>query len=304
MTIVRFMIGFLYWVIGKPFLNRNLTTFVFHEVHNEPRQHARDTRTFSDLETFEKQIRMIKSSFSPIDLKKSNDRQFQAGCIVSFDDGYVGVLQKALPILEKYQIPAVCFINMATVEGGINSSALAMYVAKQKHEEVDWRNSRPRFFDETLGRMNPDELQKIKDYQGPYLDVNELNVLARNSLITIGNHLYNHWLMSELSLEETDREITLNKQRLEKFESYRNYFATPHGVVSERTLDQLLKYDFRTVFSGKTILQESAQNVYPRIDLNVRISNKYQFFGAVAITKIRLQYNSVLSKRKHLKGSR
>lgn len=294
----RSIIGFLYLLLGKPYLNRNLTTFVFHEIHDAPHLHSRDTRTFSDLRVFENQIKWIKSSFTIIDLQKNTDPKLKEGCIVSFDDGYAGILHNALPILEKYQIPAICFINMATMQGGINSSALAMYTAKRKHEKVDWNNSNPQFLKEALGSLKYEELQEVKEYQGPFMNVSELRLLSQNPLITVGNHLYNHWLMDDLSLVELDIEIAKNEKELQKYKSYRNYFATPHGVASERTLNQLLENKYKTVFSGKKILQEGQLNVYPRIDLNIRIANKYQFFGAIAISKIWVKYYSIFSKKK------
>lgn len=294
----RSTIGFLYLLLGKPYLNRNLTTFVFHEIHDEPHLHSRDTRTFSDLGAFENQIKWIKNSFIIIDLQKNTDPQLKEGCIVSFDDGYAGVLHNALPMLEKYQVPAICFINMATIEGGINSSALAMYTAKRKHEKVDWNNSNPQFFKETLGSLKYEELQEVREYQGPFMNLSELRLLSQNPLVTIGNHLHNHWLPDVLSLEELDIEIAKNEKELQKYESYRNYFATPHGVASERTLNQLLENNYKTVFSGKKNLQEKPLNVYPRIDLSVRIASKHQFFGAIAISKIWVKYYSIFSKRK------
>ena len=53
---IRFVIGSLFILLGKPLLNRQVTTFVFHEVSDTPRAHARETRAYSDVKTFGKQI--------------------------------------------------------------------------------------------------------------------------------------------------------------------------------------------------------------------------------------------------------
>ena len=112
-----------------------------------------------------------------------------------FDDGYAGLKTNALPVLRKYGVPIVSFINVATVIGGANSSALAMFIAKAKGKSVNWRDSNPKSFQASLNHLGNEELNELYEYQGPYLSEEELHALSHDPLITIGDHLYNHWFI-------------------------------------------------------------------------------------------------------------
>ena len=292
----RTFIGFLYLIFGKPFINNGLTTFVFHEISDNPRAHASETKTYSDKKTFEAQINWIIQSFTVESLEANAGVAKKGRCVLSFDDGYLGVINNALPILEKYRVPAICFINMATIEGGLNPSALAMYLAKRAGRLVDWRDSNPRFFSESLSHMSTQELREVHDYQGPYMTEKELHILSENSLITIGDHLYNHWLLNELSQEELKMELDKNKERLEKYKSYKNYFAAPHGVATGDSIACLIQRQYKFFFAGKAVLNKGNLSILPRIDLNNEIASKQQFYGAIAISKMRGVRNAFLTR--------
>ncbi len=290
----RFIVGSIFMLLGKPFLKRRLTTFVFHEISDTPRAHARETRTFSSRKTFQSQILWIKESFSVRDLKDVGCADEIGGCIVSFDDGYAGVMLNALPMLERANMPFVCFINMATINGEVNSSALAMFVANLESRPVDWRESNPTYYAMALRNMSAANRQAVDVYQGPYLTRDQLVTLSNNSLATIGDHLYNHWLIQELSELEFQSELAKSAQELPNLKSYGAYFASPHGTAPPAALELLQKHAYQSVFSGGDIQFIDGMGVYPRIDLNNEISNRQKFFGTICISMIR---NSVRRRR-------
>src|SRR5581483_1023805 len=47
--------------------------------------------------------------------------------LVTFDDAWAGVFRTAVPILESLGVPAVCFLNMATVAGAPDLAAVRRY---------------------------------------------------------------------------------------------------------------------------------------------------------------------------------
>lgn len=286
-NLIRYIVGSVFIILGKPLLERHLITFVFHEVSNEPRAHAKETRTFSSVKTFQRQIIWIQESFKVRNLKDDGNPDGVGECIISFDDGYAGVKLNALPLLEKAGMPFICFINMATIKGEVNSSALAMYVAGIERRPVDWRNSNPFFYARALEDLSGVGRRKVEEYQGPYLTSEELDSLSSSSLVTIGDHLYNHWLLDELSEFELANELARGQKELLKFDSYRSYFAAPHGSASQGALRVLQKYSFRRVFSGSEVQFLDGMEVFPRIDLNDEIANRQQFFGAIVISMLR-----------------
>lgn len=269
-------------------MNRELTTFVFHEVSDSPRPHARETRTYSDVKTFEKQIEWIRKFFDVRDIRTGDGLGVRTGCLITFDDGYSGLIDNALQILEAKGVPAICFINMATIHGEINSSALAMHMASREKRPVRWEDSNPRFYSHSLATLTAEDLALIREYQGPYLDIKQLKRLSDSPLLTIGDHFYNHWLIEALTLEEISSELAKSEVELQLFEAYRQIFATPHGVSSPGAIGLLKENGFQLVFSGNNIVRAGSCSVYPRIDLNNEVANIQQFFGVVAISKMRI----------------
>ena len=286
-NILRYIIGSLFIILGKPRLDRHVTSFVFHEVSNTPRAHARQTHTYSDVNTFEKQIGWIQGTFEVRNLQSNFREQGGRECIVTFDDGYLGLIEHALPILEGKGIPAVCFINMATINGELNSSALAMYVANREKLPIDWADSNPRFYSQVLENLTSTDLQMIREYQGPFLNGQQLERISNSPLITIGDHLYNHWLLEALTEDEIRSELAKSAKELGALKAYKQIFAAPHGVASLTVLNILLEGGFRSVFSGRGSYSLGAMTIYPRIDLNNDIANVQQFFGAIVISKLR-----------------
>lgn len=284
---IRFVVGSVYIFLGKPLLRRHLITFVYHEVSDRPRSHAKETRTFTSVKTFQKQITWIRESFRIRDLKDDWSPDGYSECVISFDDGYAGVKLNALPLLENAQIPFICFVNMATINGEVNSSALAMYLAGIEKRRVDWRDSNPPFYSKALSDLSTVGLREVEEYQGPYMTSEELKELSTSTLVTIGDHLHNHWFMDELSELELASELEKSQRELPKLDSYGAYFASPHGMASQDALELLRKHSFRIVFSGSEPRFLEGMKIYPRVDLNNEISHKQQFFGALVISLLR-----------------
>src|SRR5262245_19564943 len=89
---------------------------------------ADDSTRFSDLHvtdaTFERHCRFISDTCDPISLAEFREAR-QGGralpprsVIVTFYDGYRGVLDHALPIIERYAIPAAVFVSAEPVLNG------------------------------------------------------------------------------------------------------------------------------------------------------------------------------------------
>ncbi len=281
-SIARFLLGCFFVVARKPLIEKTVFAFVFHEVSNNPRKHARDTNTYSNVELFRSQVHWIKSEFEVTNLGDEQVRLAPGSAIVSFDDGYLGVLSDALPILEEFNIPAICFLNMETIRGGFNSSAMAMFTAASSGSAPDWSNSNPEYFKLSLEAFDEEEMQDLGAYQGPYLNEDEARTLASSPLITLADHLYKDWLVDEMSSEEIAEEISRNKEPLSNFPSYKDYFATPHAMANSASLQAIGEAGYQEVFSGQIHHVHGIVNVRPRIDMNADIHTKFHFYGAIA----------------------
>lgn len=77
-----------------------------------------------DVETFDWQMRLLVEQFNPLPLRDALHLQREgtlpAGSVcVTFDDGYADNLTHALPVLQRYGVPATLFVATGYIGGGI-----------------------------------------------------------------------------------------------------------------------------------------------------------------------------------------
>ena len=67
---------------------------------------------------FEEQIRYLKDHFPILRFEEDWTRGGQDGVVITFDDGYGDNHEYALPVLEKYHVPATIFVSTGYVDSG------------------------------------------------------------------------------------------------------------------------------------------------------------------------------------------
>mgnify|MGYP000942071082 CR=1 FL=1 len=121
---------------------QTLTTLIFHRVLpalDPLRPGEPDSARFDQL------MRFIAGNFAVLPLPEAVD-QLQRGtlprraCCITFDDGYADNLTIALPILEKYKLPATVFVATGYLDGGrMFNDAVIDAIALAKTELLDLR---------------------------------------------------------------------------------------------------------------------------------------------------------------------
>ncbi|MCG5497546.1 polysaccharide deacetylase family protein [Ectothiorhodospira variabilis] len=97
-----------------------LSILIFHQVLSEPDPFRPEAL---DAVTFDWQIALLAQHFNLLPLPEAIDRlrdgtlPSRAAC-VTFDDGYADNATVALPILDKYRVPATFFISTGYLDGG------------------------------------------------------------------------------------------------------------------------------------------------------------------------------------------
>ncbi len=163
---------------------------------------------------FEKQMKYIKSKFNVISLSQlvsdlENNTLRKNSICVTFDDGYIDNLTLALPILEKYEIPATVFVTAGKIG-----------------------DEKPFYWDIY------DE--KTLKYLSRPLNNDELIKLANSPLIEIGSHTTNHKRLSELSYSEQNKELLDSKVILENYLGKKvNIFSYPFGTSKDFNNDSI-----------------------------------------------------------------
>lgn len=242
-------------ILGVHGKNR-LATLIYHRVlpDNDPMRPYEVT-----ADQFEQQMALISKFFKPVSVQtalaglRDNTLPENAVC-VTFDDGYADNFEVALPILEKYAIPATVFVSTGYLNGGrmwndtvlesfrlFNTADIdltelglqryrigsdsdryqaAVSVLKEiKHWPVSKRLLTAQAIGELAGQLPCDLM---------LTDAQVIELSGRG--VEIGAHTVTHPILANLDMQESENEIFSCRQYLEKLLGKQvKYFAYPNG---------------------------------------------------------------------------
>jgi len=175
---------------------------------------------------FEYQLNYLSKKFKIISLERlvndlKTNKLRRDSIAITFDDGYADNLYNALPILEKYKVPATIFITTGKIG-----------------------DTTPFFW----------EMNLPEKYRGRCVNQDELKQLASSPLIEIGAHTVNHPKLSKISMGEQNKEISESKSNLEDLLGKPVWsFAYPFGgkgAFDKDTVDLVKKEGFNYACSN------------------------------------------------------
>ncbi len=135
--------------------------------------------------------------------------------VITFDDGYLDNFEEAVPLLQKYSLPATIYLTA---------------------DFVDQTRSHPRY----------------KTSQRLHMDCSEAAQLLAGGLISFGSHTCTHPMLSELSDAASKAEIVDSKYRLEdKLGTTVSSFAYPNGNYGEREIDYVREAGYSSAVTVK-----------------------------------------------------
>jgi peptidoglycan/xylan/chitin deacetylase (PgdA/CDA1 family) len=217
-------------------LTRGLTIFCFHEISDTPSEYQRGRKIFSSEATFAAQLAWIAERFqliSPKDLPAlGGDRNLpEAAALITFDDAWAGAFTHGLPILAAQGVPALYFINTATIDGDPDIGAVRLYERRR-----DGRSQ----LDVPLDVDSADDLlirlraayaadDGFLSFQGKTATPADLLPATEAPDVWFGLHLHHHWDTTRISPALLAESLRLNAASLRVYPNVVAAFATPHG---------------------------------------------------------------------------
>jgi len=191
------------------------------------------------------QLNYLTTNFDVISLDdlllhlKSKSNEFKIA--ITFDDGYSDNLDYAYPILEKFKAPATIYI----ITKFINNQFIPWWVKldhfiKNNKKIIDNKKKIFEFYKNKIllsDQLTVDKIilsiiginNKLK-YNKIFLNQKEIQSLGKQKLITIGSHSHSHYNFSQLTQEQTLRELRISKSILEKIIKKKIlHFSYPYG---------------------------------------------------------------------------
>jgi peptidoglycan/xylan/chitin deacetylase (PgdA/CDA1 family) len=183
----------------------------------------------STTERFEKQMAMLLKTGRPVSIY--DDISALPGghnIAVTFDDAYQSILQNALPILYKNNIPATIFVPSGCI------GKKPPWIIKPNHS----------YADETV------------------LTESQLKALPAD-LITIGSHGVLHINLNNIDEKIARKEIFESKQTLEALLNTNiNFFAAPYAIFDEKFTDLFRDAGYQRIFLNIPTFPVSRTDLY------------------------------------------
>jgi peptidoglycan/xylan/chitin deacetylase (PgdA/CDA1 family) len=278
----------------------SLRSVLFHDVADERSDFTHGLGSTLSRREFENVIRFLAQHYTPVGLSDilgdAGKRKFpRPPVLVTFDDAYASVAVEAAPILTKYGVPAIFFVNASAVGNQdmqldnlicyvVNTSGVELVarVAREISGKQDLEvNSLDQVFTEFLS-VQPQPA--VHEFRAALTSAAGLNTveLARNTRLNvdidqlrslassgfeIGNHTYSHVFCRSLrGGADFDREIVLNKTQLESMTGQPvRSFSVPYGNAEDLTEELLAS--LRGSGHEATFLVESSSNT-PDTDIH------------------------------------
>jgi peptidoglycan/xylan/chitin deacetylase (PgdA/CDA1 family) len=209
----------IYWLRKKWLLMRGATVvLVYHRIL----EGEAGTGEFVGLHSFEWQMAYLRKHWSPRafgDLVHAGGAGGGIEVLVTFDDGYRDIFTRALPVIEKYEIPAIFFVATDLVFAG-----------------------------KSIERGPADE-----DSPELFPSSDDLDRAVKSPFVTIGNHTASHRFVSQLSAVELETEIAHSQEAFaEKTGVTPDVFAYPRGRrqdLSAAIVPMLEKHGIKAAFT-------------------------------------------------------
>ena len=247
----------------KYFLSKfNNQVLLYHSTFsNEPSELKNQIHNVRP-ETIYKQIIWLKKRYDIIDLDDFVSKKNNRGkASITFDDAYISVYNETIPILKDLKVPFTIFVNGVTLENKPMWRDKIRYIMNNKLIDELLLFEKPFFLKNNINKDNFYRSTKRKKINSKYIDdildsffskkrintdeilfcYNNLNYFEKNPLITYGNHSYNHYLLSSLSIKELEYEVFRNHQLLEKMNLKKSkIFSIPFGGENDFNNDLLV----------------------------------------------------------------
>lgn len=256
MSLVRELSGMAGSVVAR-IAGRRLLILTYHRVLPEPDELLPGEPY---REVFEEHMRVLNRHFHPVALEQGLE-QLRAGTLppravaVTFDDGYTDNLMHALPILQKYRVPGICFVATDYLSGGcMFNDRIIDAVRRMEGAEIDaaWlglgrlschsTGSRRNTIDRILGALKyqpPAERVTgaervaasvgIDAPEGLMMSASQVRALDAGGM-SLGAHTCSHPILKCVSHSQAQREIGSSRAALERLlEKPIRLFAYPNG---------------------------------------------------------------------------
>ncbi len=251
-------------VVHKTLLRNRLVIICYHIIARSP--FSFPDWCILDVDSFKRQLRYLKSHFDLLPLREAVEKcrknaLHRPTAVITFDDGYQNNYDTAFPILKDLGIPATIFLTTALVDtdNSLWFCRINMALAQCSLEDFSWKGARidlrtaaakasaSKSLQASLKQLPHQELleEAMRIVEGlgddpsrPFerhslfrmLDTRSIKDMLNSGLISFGAHTHSHAIVSLLSEEEQQVQISRSLDTVRELTGEPcKVFAYPNG---------------------------------------------------------------------------
>lgn len=278
---------------------------MYHRVLPDEQDQKESASLSISTTNFEKHLKFFKKNYNIVNLDEIHiKKNRKPNIVLTLDDGYLDNLEYALPLLEKYKVPATIYITTSFPENECNMwwYSLNDISENKKIFKLDFNNHKLYF--DNKNEFNPKGCYKyfhkifltlnredqillinklseglnIFDYNKITLNWEQIIYLHNHPLITLGAHTHTHGILKNQEEEVAKYDIKKSKDLLEsKLGTNILHFCYPVGTLNDADQREYLmvkELNFKTATTtiyGLSSLSNSNYSL-PRVATKKRTS--------------------------------
>jgi len=217
--------------------NNYILVLCFHDINDKPSKFQKKYNLNLKVDSFKKLLNNLSKNHHFIHPNELNNNKIIHGrnVLITFDDGFLGSFNNAIPILNEFNIPAIYFLNMNSIINNLPLiSSFSSYI--EENYSILENISKDFYLKINIEQYNnffkkySNLLNEIFLYQGELIKYKDLVQYSHNKNIFFANHLFDHFNVLNLDYYQINNLYLKNFRELKKFKNFINYFSFPNGI--------------------------------------------------------------------------
>ncbi|MGB2713838.1 MAG: polysaccharide deacetylase family protein [Vicinamibacterales bacterium] len=270
--------------LGVPALRRRLIDealiLCYHNVIPARQDQAGDPGLHVRVDTFERQIQWLRRHYTIVSLRTLVERlesgaSLRSLAAITFDDGYRGVFENAVPILRRCVVPATVFVVAEAV-----GSPAGFWWDHRAVVDTITPDRRRRWLSELCGEgaaiLARHPISADVALPPSHLPADWQTIrTSMSEILDIGAHSATHRTLPSLSDADLERELVSSRETIgQAIGRHPDFLAYPYGIWDARVRERAREAGYRAALTLDTGLNRTRADLWSlrRVNVPARIS--------------------------------